>query len=146
MKRTIVWIAALLALWAAPLWAGEKDDFNEGPVTVVTAVRTEVGQWDHYVKHLRNNWKPVMEAQKQAGIILGYSVQSTRPRTPDEPNIYLVVTYPNMAAFDGLGDRAEPVAQKVTGMDREASRKANAERESMRKILGTEMIRELVLK
>jgi hypothetical protein len=51
-----------------------------------------------------------------------------------------------MAAFDGLADRNEKVAMEVTGRDRAAATAAGIERGKLREILGSEMIRELVLK
>jgi len=60
--------------------------------------------------------------------------------------MYLVVTYANMAAFDGLADRTEPVMKEVTGLTREQATAAGVERGKMREILGSEMIRKLDLK
>lgn len=146
MKRILLSIAALLAFFCLPVIADEKDDFTEGAVTVVTAVKVLPGQSDAYTKYLRNNWKPMLEAQKKEGIVLDYSVQATTARTPNDPDLYLVVTYPNMASFDGLSDKVEPIALKVTGMDRDQANKGRVDREAMRTILGSEMMREMVLK
>lgn len=87
-----------------------------------------------------------MEAREKAGDIVDYSVYGTRAGSPDEPDMYLVVTYANMAAFDGMADRMEPVALAVTGMSREQATAAGVERNKMRKVLGSEIIRELKIK
>jgi hypothetical protein len=57
-----------------------------------------------------------------------------------------VVTYKNMAAFDGLDDRVEPIMEKTFSATQQQMTQAGIERGKMRTILGSEMIRELVLK
>jgi hypothetical protein len=57
----------------------------------------------------------------------------------------MVITYKNMAALDGLDDRFEPIRKKMWAT-RDAAAKADIDRESMREILGTELIRRLDLK
>ena len=116
--------------------------YTDGPVSVVTSVRTEPGQGNAYMKDLAATYKPMMEEAKKAGHILGYAVYSTQPRGPDDPNMYLVVTYKNMAAMDGLDDRMEPIMQRSFGDDAARS-KAAIDREKMRRPLGQEMIREV---
>ena len=53
-----------------------------------------------------------MDEAKKQGIIVSYSVYETSPRSADDPNLYLMVTYKNMAALDGLDDRMEGIQQK----------------------------------
>jgi hypothetical protein len=67
------------------------------------------------------------------------------PRGPNDPNLYLVVTYKNMAAFDGLSDRMDAIQQKVFG-DQAAQDAAMVARGKMRTQLGSEMIQQLILK
>jgi hypothetical protein len=57
----------------------------------------------------------------------------------------LTVTYKNMAALDGLDDREEPIMKKFWAT-RDAAAKADIDRESLREILGTQLIRRLDLK
>ncbi len=72
---------------------------------MVSAIRTEPGMFETYMKYLGTTYKQLMEEQKKAGIILDWSVYQTTPRSPDDPDLYLIVTYKNMAAMDGLADR-----------------------------------------
>ena len=146
MKRLFSLLAALLAFAATSTFAQEPRSYTEGPVLDVTSVRVKDGQWDAYMSYLKSSYKPLLEAQKEAGIILGYAIYSTTPRGPKDPNLYLTVSYPNMAALDGLEDKTEPLTQKVTGQNRAQGEKAYADRSTMREILGTELVRELVLK
>lgn len=146
MTRILVLFTALLALAAGSVSAQEARSFSEGPVSVVTRVRVHEGQMDNYLSYLAKTFKPLLEAQKEAGIITSYAVYSTRPRSPDDHNMYLVMRYPNMASFDGLDDRVEPLSSKLLGMNRAQNAEAAIARGKMREILGSEVIRELVLK
>lgn len=145
MNRLLVLLAALLT-FTATLSAQEPRSFTEGAVSVVTSVKVMDGQYDNYMSFLSKSYKPLMEAQKEAGIILGFAVYDAAARSPDEPDLYLVVTYPNMASLDGLADKTEPVSSKVLGMNRAQANEASAGRGKMRNILGSEIIRELQLK
>ena len=119
--------------------------YSEGPVSIVTSLRTEPGMFESYMKYLSTTYKQMMEENKKAGTIVDYHIYQTSPRSPDEPNLYLVVTYKDMAALDGLSDKVEAVQQKIIG-SQEVRDQQNIERGKMRTQLGTEMIRELVLK
>jgi hypothetical protein len=85
-----------------------------------------------------------MEATKKAGLIIDYKVFSATPKSPDQPNIFLWITYKNMAALD-KGIELEAVAKKVIGST-EVQNKARVVRNEYRKVLGIEYIRELILK
>ncbi len=98
------------------------------------------------MEYLKGSYKPLLEEQKKAGIILDYGVFGTMARSPKEANLYLTVTYANRASLDGLEDKLEPLAKKVTGQDRMQGAKAYADRSTMREILGSELVREYKLK
>ena len=123
--------------------------YTEGPVTEVAYIRIEYGHFEEYVAWLNSTWKPTMEAAKQAGLIIGYKVCRASPKSPDQPNIFLMITYKDMAAYAGnIGDKAvelDVVAEKVIGSI-EVQNKARVGRNEYRTVLGTELIREIVLK
>jgi hypothetical protein len=139
----LVGLFALTAVSSVTLAADRP--YQEGPVTIVSSLRTLPGQHDAYLRYLATTYRTNMEAAKKAGIVLDYRAYETTPRSPDEPNIYLTVTYANMAAMDGLDDRMEPIMQSSFG-DEAARSKAAIDREKMRRPLGQEMIREVVFK
>lgn len=118
--------------------------YKEGPVIAVTYLKIEYGRFDEYVDWLTTTWKPTMEAKKKAGLIIDYKVFAARPKSPEEPNVLLMITYPNMAGLD-RGAEEEAVAEKVIGST-EAQNKARVARGEYRKVLGSELIRELILK
>jgi hypothetical protein len=129
----------------SPVFADDSKSYTEGPVSEVTSIRTKPGMFDAYMKWLDTTGKQLREDEKKAGLIVDYAVFSVQPRSPHDPDLYMVITYKNMAALDGLADRVEPLAKKIYA-SRDASNKATIDRESMREILGTELIQQLNLK
>lgn len=136
----------LLVAWALPYRAtaqvGVK--YSEGPVTQLTYLKIEYGYFDQYVDWLNATWKPLNEAKKKAGLIIDYKVYTASPRKPDEPNVIFMITYPNMAAFDRRADE-DAMAMEVIGSVKEQDA-ARIARNAYRTRLGTELIREVILK
>jgi hypothetical protein len=127
----------------------DERGYTDGPVTEVAYLRIGYGHFEEYVAWLNSTWKPVMEGLKKAGLIVDYKVCRASPKSPDDPNIFLMITYKNMAAFGGdIGDKAvevDAVAEKVIGSI-EVQNEARVFRNDYRTVLGTELIRELILK
>jgi hypothetical protein len=145
MKRTTMLFMPLLILaMAAPVCAQDAKPYKEGKVTRVNFVRTKPGQFTNYMKYLDGPYKAQMEALKKAGIITGYAIYESDPHSPQDANLVLTVSYPNMAALDRT-DEIDAIAAKNLGPIDERE-KANMDRESMRELLGSELTRELILK
>src|SRR3979411_3141235 len=123
--------------------------YTDGPVTEVDYIQVEYGHFAEYIDWLNSTWKPTMEAMKKAGLIIDYKVFQATPKSPDQPNIYLWITFKNMAAYAGnIGDKGieqEYVARNVIGST-ELQNKKRVERSVYRKVLGIELIREIILK
>ena len=145
MSRILHSIAALaFAIISSAAIAQDQDTlpYKEGAVTVVTAVRTAPGKFNEYFRHLAGRYSQSMDEAKKQGLVTGYSFFAASPRSPDEPDLYLVVTYPNMAAFDSDTEKMAAINKKLYG-SLKATDQGFADREEIRQILGTEMIREL---
>jgi len=146
MKRALGALAGLFAFIAVSGVSLAADQpYQDGPVTMVSSIRTLPGMHDTYLRYLATTYRANMDAAKKEGIILDYRVYETSPRSPDEPNVYLTVTYKNMAALDGLDERMEPIMQRSFG-NQAARDTAAVDREKMRRQIGQEMIREVVFK
>lgn len=145
MNRIIRFVLLLSAL-APSLPAGAQVGitYNEGPVTAVTYLKIEYGYFDEYVGWLNATWKPLQEAKKKAGLIVDYKVYTARPKRPEEPNVILMITYPNMAGLDRRAEE-DAVAVEMIGSAKDQN-KARVERSAYRKNLGSELIREVILK
>jgi hypothetical protein len=124
--------------------AQDERTYTDGPVTEVNYLRVEYGRFEEYVDWLNSTWKPTMEATKKAGLIIDYKVFRATPKSPDQPNIIFMITYKNMAALD-KGVELEAVAKKVIGST-EVQNEARVARSEYRKVLGSELIRELILR
>ena len=144
--KGIVHVLLLLAAFALsrPANAQVGVTYNEGPVTAVTYLKIEYGHFDEYVDWLNSTWKPLNEAKKKAGVIIDYKVFAARPKTPEEPNVIFMITYPNMASFDRRVEE-DKFAVKMIGSAKDKD-KARVERSAYRKNLGSELIREIILK
>jgi hypothetical protein len=118
--------------------------YTNGPVTQVSYIKVEYGRFAEYVDWLNSTWKPTLEAAKKAGLIIDYKVFRATPKSPDQPNVILMLTYKNMAALDKR-DEGEAVAKEVIGST-EVQNKARVARNEYRKLLGGELIREVILK
>src|SRR5256885_11525074 len=123
--------------------------YSYGPVTEVDYIHVEYGHFDEYMKWVTSTWRPTMEAAKKAGLIIGYKVFQSSPKSPDDPNVYLEITFKNMAAYAGdIGDQAnafEAVTEKVI-CSAECQNQARVHRNEIRKVLGTEVTREIVFR
>ena len=105
-----------------------------------TTYKLEYGHFSEYIDWLNSTWKPTMEAMKKAGLIIDYKVFQASPKSPDQPNVFLYLTFKNMAASGGnIGDKGvegEAVARKVIGST-ECQNKARVARSGYRKVLGS---------
>jgi hypothetical protein len=140
--RLLLWLSAFALSNAANAQLGTT--YDEGPVTEVTYLKIEYGYLDEYVDWLNSTWKPLNEAKKKAGLIIDFRVFTARPRRPEEPNVIFFITYPNMAAFDRRSEE-DAIAVEMIGSAKEQD-EARIARNAYRTRLGTELIREIILK
>ena len=98
---------------------------------------------------MTSTWVPTTEAEKKAELIIGYKVFQAEPKSPDQPNVYLEITYKDMAAYAGdIGDQAatfDAVTDKVI-CNTACQNQARVHRNEIRKVLGTEVTREIIFK
>src|ERR1051326_257707 len=98
-----------LAISAPSLNARAQDErgYTYGPVTMVNYIHVEYGHFDEYMAWVTSTWVPTMEAAKKAGLIIGYKVFRSEPKSPDQPNVYLEITFKDITAYGGdIGDQA----------------------------------------
>jgi hypothetical protein len=129
------------AAQAAP--ADEKP-FTEGTVTDVSFIKVKDGKMMDYMSYLKGTWRAEHEAEKKAGLVTEYHIYSVTPRNPGEANVILTVSYPNYGALDKTAE-FDAIAVKQEG-SLKAADKGYADRGSMRDVLGSELVRELILK
>lgn len=135
--------AALFTLSSLALADGRE--FNDGPVVNVSAIRTVDGHFDDYMHWLATGWKKQEEAAKKAGLVLDYHVYLAEPHGPNDPDVYLVITYKNWAALDGLGGKFDKLSEQLEGSLQKAD-EGQVARGKIRTVLGSETIQEAMLK
>jgi L-rhamnose mutarotase len=146
MKKSLLLLsAAILTIVASVTRAQEDHAYTQGAVTIVSFVRTEPGMFEEYMRYLSNTYKKVMEAEKKKGIVTDYAVYQALPRDAQDADVILTVTYKNMAAFDSLQAQSDPVIKETFGSLSKAA-SASVDREKLRKQLGSQMVRQLILK
>ena len=139
--------ACTISLNASAQDASAQDvrQYSEGPVVEEDLIEVEYGHFEEYVDWLNTVWKPTLEAMKQAGLVIDYKVYTATPNSPGQPNVILWIVFKNGAAALDSGVEQENVAKKVIGST-EFQNKARVFRNQYRKVLGTEFIREIILK
>ena len=119
--------------------------FTEGSVVNVSSIRTVDGKFDDYMKWLDTTWKAQNEAAKKAGYLVSYQVITVEPRGPDDPDLYLVLTYKDWAALDGAVAKGDEITKQVVG-SLAAANQAQSDRAKIRRVLGSSTMQVLDLK
>lgn len=146
MKHRIAALAAFACLTGASVSAMADDHgYTEGPVVNVAQIRTVDGKFDDYMKFLDTVWKAEQEAGKKAGYIVSYEVLTVEARTPNDPDLLLVITYKNWAALDGALAKGDEISKQVEGSLAAASA-AQVSRAKIRTVLGSSTMQVLNLK
>lgn len=137
-------IFASVAATASAMAASDRP-YSNGPVWDVAAIQTKDGHFDDYMKYLDTGWKAQQEALKKAGVVLDYKVLTVADPRDNEPDLYLMVEYKNMAAMDATPDEMDAVSAKVFGSVASANQGV-VDRASIRTQRGDMLTRELILK
>jgi hypothetical protein len=146
IKQKLAAGAAVLCLSTAGTAALADDHpYTEGTVSQVSAIRTLNGHFDDYMTWIDTVWKKEQEAAKKAGYIVGYEVFVAQPRTENDADLYLMITYKNYAALDDWIVKGDTIAKQIEGSVA-ASNQADSERGKIRRVLGSETIQTLNLK
>ena len=146
ISNRIATSVALIALVCTSVTAFADDhSFTEGQVVNVARIRTVDGKFDEYMKWIGTTWKAQQEAAKKAGYLVSYEVMTVEPRTPDDPDLFLITRYKNWAALDGATEKGDIIMKQVEGSVT-AANQAQAARASIRRVLGSSTMQVLDLK
>jgi hypothetical protein len=147
MKRLVTLAAcgALAVIGAGLVRAQSDAPYTEGPVWAITMVKTKPGMGDDYLKTLAKIYKSTNDEMKKQGLIMDYKVLLGNDANPQDFDILLMVEFKNMAAFDNLREKADPIADKILGSE-EVQRQGAVKRMEIREIMGNKLMREVTLK
>ena len=145
MKLLIASLLVATAWAAAPALAQDERPYDNGPVWVLSNIQTKTGHFDDYMRYVATSWKAKQEDSRKRGWILGYKVLTAVDARDNEPDIYLMVEYKNMAAMDVSLDEVDAQTKKLEGSV-VASNRAFGERDKLRALRGSIVTRELIFK
>src|SRR6267143_2625016 len=93
-----------------------QDQYTEGGVTRVTLVQILPGHFNAFMDDLKDNIKPIWDAEKKAGLIENYNVfLNTTKANPEDWDIGFTLSYKNFAALDGLAQKVLDLRMKQYG-------------------------------
>lgn len=136
MRKAILTLAIVGLLFSIAVTANAQDhtkNWENGSVVGITEVHTKPGMFNAYINDLNNLWRKFLDEQKKDGSVVGYSMYANTSPRDGEPDLYLVVTYANWAAFDRGDEYFEKIREKVIGSADEM-REAGIKRGDLRRI------------
>jgi hypothetical protein len=143
-KVLILAVLALIGGLAPPHVLAQSLPYREGKVLQITAIRVKYGKFFEFWDFLSKSYRPKMDEAKRQGLIVSYSIYSAVPHTADDANLYLLVEFPNYAAFDGLDVKLRAIDQKLFALSPQKADQGVGERDSLRSDLGHTVMRELL--
>jgi hypothetical protein len=144
-KIQIVALAALLLALASLCPAQSDAPYTEGPVWLLTMVRTKPGMGDDYLKSLGQTLKLISDEAKKQGIIMDYKILLGDASDPHDYDILIMQEVKNFAAYDGIREKIDPIVKKLVG-SADQRRQLAIKRVEVREILGSKRMREITLK
>jgi hypothetical protein len=130
---------------AFSLGAAAQQYFSYSGVTRVVRLRILPGKTSEFYQYLGNVNK-VLAAEKAAGLIVDYGFAHTiNYEGPEKYDVAIVIDYKDMATFDTLSDKTDPLVTKVYGSPeaRAAAGKLAAESSE---VVGSELVRGIKVK
>jgi len=144
-RRIATFVALATLVFTSGSVYADDHSFTEGMVVNVARIRTVDGKFDEYMKWIGTTWKAQQEAAKKAGYLVSYEVMTVEPRTPDDPDLFLITRYKNWAALDGATEKGDIIMKQVEGSVT-AANQAQTARASIRRVLGSSTMQVLDLK
>jgi hypothetical protein len=147
MKKSILLLTSVAAMIGfSPLCRAQSDaPYTEGPIWTITMVKAKYGMTDDYLKGLAKSFKGTLEEAKKQNLVMDYKILLGDAANLQDFDILLMVEQPNMAALDNSREKFDPIAKKVEGSV-EQQRNTATQRQQIREILGTKLMREVTLK
>ena len=147
MKQVVRLAVVVMCLsFVAGTVANAQVPVKEGSVERVVLLHVNAGRGDAFWADMKKNTIPIWEAQKAAGIITDYQwfVNQTTSN-PDDWNVGYSLTYKNMAALDGLADKAYDIRMKHYG-DQSAEQKVLDKRVDNAHVVSSMLIRDVTIR
>jgi hypothetical protein len=149
MKKSpwlFIWFPIATLLGSAPPSVGHSyAPHSEGPVWEVQMINAKYGLEDDYFKNLRTTLKNPLDEAKKQKVILDYKIFFGEAASPNDYNVMILLEFLNMAAFDNLREKLDPILVKAAGsIDQQTQ--IQIKRLDVREVLGEKIMREITLK
>ena len=145
LRQLVVCLVAVLVLIiGASVFAQVNRPYRNGTVWDISFIRMKPGMETAYMNYLAGAWKTEQEAMKKEGLIVSYKVISVEGHTPGEFNLMLMTEYKDLTTLEAGQDKADTLAQKVSGDD-DKQRQGYRDRLEIREVMGSRLGREIVL-
>lgn len=150
MRRSVMVVAVFAALSFGGT-AVAQEHWTEGPVWGCSAYRTKQGQFDTYLRYLREHYLPTSAEAKKQGLVLDTKVFVQTPTRPDDWDIDLCTlhaSYGKALDYNADSTKASDAIQAAHWKTASKTEQATlaAKRFEMRDALGTNYSREVNLK
>ena len=136
---------ALTAAFTGLCRAQSDAPYTEGPIWLITMVKTKYGMSDDYLKGLAKTFKGTLDEAKKQNLIVDYKILLGDASSPHDFDILLMVEQKNMASLDNAREKFDPIARKIEGTP-DQQRSTATQRVELREILGNKLMREITLK
>ena len=147
MSRIVCRLVVVLCFCSVLLSvAAAQPPTKEGTVERVVLIHINAGHGDAFWTDMKKNTQPIWDAQKAAGMIVDYQwfVNQTAS-SPDDWNVGYSLIYKNMAALDGLADKAYDIRMKHYG-DSAAEQKVVDKRVDNAHVVSSFLIRNVTIR
>jgi hypothetical protein len=147
MKQPIRFVVAALCFSLIAVASSvAQDQYTEEGVTRVTLVQILPGHFNAFMDDLKNNIKPIWEAQKKAGLIESYNIFLNQTKAnADDWDIGFSLGYKNFAALDGLPQKVLDLRMKQYG-DKSKEQQVIDKRVQNVRVVASILTREITLK
>lgn len=119
-------------------------NYDKGSVILVQEYQIAPGKLNAFMQDYGANQRRSFDVGKQVGGIISYGVATPVTRRPGEPNLYLTITFKDLAAFDRSYARADQTAIAVYGSLEKAAAAA-AKRAEYGTIVGSRLLQGLTV-
>jgi hypothetical protein len=135
----------LLSLAVLPVSISAQQYFSYSGARRIVKFRIRPGKAADFYKYAAAVTK-VLQAEKDAGLIVDFGMAHTVDFVgEDKYDVSLYITYKDMATFDTLSDKAEPIVAKTYGTAEKRAAMGKLADESS-EVVSSELVRAIVIK
>lgn len=141
---SVLGVTAAMLLGGAVSAQDQQRAWKPGTVWRVSVLEVMPGRADDYMRSLNTAWKAQRLANQKSGHEKSYKIMWADDQRDGQPNLVLMIEYPNMAAMDRPPEEDDKVMKAIEAQGIKAP--PAAERDAMRKQRGSRLYHEVILK